>query len=69
MSRENFVYDLDHIFEQFNMEGMVSKARKANYRRVFSKENFPTQNAGVIDGLGKPLGEIKHPVDWQLLKH
>lgn len=64
MTRENFVYDLDHIFEKFNMESMVSKARKANYRRVFAKENFPTQNAGVIDGLGKPLGEIKHTVDW-----
>ena len=64
MSREDFVYDLDHIFEQFDMESMAKKARGSNYRRIFAQEKFATQNAGVIEGLEKPLEELKHPVDW-----
>ena len=64
MSRENFVYDLDHIFEQFDMESMAEKARGSEYRRIFAQEKFATQNAGVIEGLEKPLEEVKHPVDW-----
>tara|TARA_B100000989_G_scaffold120888_1_gene89156 strand:+ start:1302 stop:2009 length:708 start_codon:yes stop_codon:yes gene_type:complete len=64
MNREDFVYELDHIFEQFDMDSIAKKARKSKYRRVFKEEAVPGMNAGVMDGLEKSSEEVKHPVDW-----
>lgn len=64
MNSEQFVFNIDELFEQFDMTQVLAKARKANYRRVFQEEKYSTKNAGVIDGLEKPIDEVKHPVDW-----
>jgi len=64
MNSEQFVFNIDELFEQFDMTQVLAKARKADYRRVFQEEKYSTKNAGVIDGLEKPIDEVKHPVDW-----
>ena len=64
MDRQQFVFNIDELFEQFDMAQVLDKARKAHYRKVFQEEKYSTKNAGVIDGLEKPIDEVKHPVDW-----
>jgi hypothetical protein len=64
MNSEQFVFNIDELFEQFDMTQVLAKARKADYRKVFQEEKYSTKNAGVIDGLEKPIDEVKHPVDW-----
>ena len=64
MHRKDFVFDIESLYDQFDMSAVQDKARKANYRKVFQEEQYSTKNAGVIDGLEKPIDEVKHPVDW-----
>ena len=64
MNSERFIFNIEKLFEKFDMTQVLAKARKADYRRVFQEEAQPTTNAGVIDGFEKPLDQVKHPVDW-----
>lgn len=64
MNREDFVFDIESLYEQFDMAQVIAKARNADYRKVFQEEKTPTMNAGIIDGFEKPIDEVKHPVDW-----
>lgn len=64
MNSERFIFNIEKLFEKFDMTQVLAKAREADYRRVFQEEAQPTINAGVIDGFEKPLDQVKHPVDW-----
>ena len=57
MNSERFIFNIEKLFEKFDMTQVLAKARKADYRRVFQEEAQPTTNAGVIDGFEKPLDQ------------
>ena len=64
MNREQYIFDIDPLYEQFDMADVLKKAREAKYRKIFQEERKPGYNAGVIDGFEKSIEQIQHPVDW-----